>query len=113
MVPPTTISDTEPVELVDVHVDWEAIADSGFQDNMESLSESTLNAGQTLIDHFIRAGSPISICGVTHHGGYESARRVLLDFANLMEGVSRRELRTFTQVLHIMSDDVTNVDTMH
>jgi hypothetical protein len=35
---------------------------------------------------------------------------VLLDFANLMDGISGRKLRMFTQILHIMSDDLMNVD---
>jgi len=64
----------------------------------------------SLIYQFVKCGGTLSLNGVTHQGGYESARRVLLDFANLMDGISGRRLRTFTQVLHIMSDDLMNVD---
>lgn len=58
------------------------------------------------VAHFVKYGGTVSLSGVTHQGGYESARRVLLDFANLMDGISGRKLRIYTQVLHIMADDL-------
>ncbi len=112
MVPLTSIPNTEPIELAEVHVDWVEFADLGFQDIEEPIRRPTHDGDPSPINHFIRDGGPISICGVTHHCGYETARRVLLDFANLMEGMSKRQLRTFTQVLHIMSDDLMNIDTL-
>jgi hypothetical protein len=62
------------------------------------------------LHHFIRYGGTVSLAGVPQQGGYESARRTLLDFANLMDGISGRKLRTFPQVLHIMADDLMIVD---
>ena len=120
MAPPSTNhSNRTIVELVEADVDWaNDISDVGFtQDALDrhppqsdSSSLPRYDTELSVIHHFIRYGGTVSLGGVTQQGGYESARRVLLDFANLMDGISGRKLRTFTQVLHIMSDDLMNVD---
>ncbi|KIW85608.1 hypothetical protein Z517_01000 [Fonsecaea pedrosoi CBS 271.37] len=108
---------TAPVELMDAEPDWAELGDMGFKD--ESLDPATAERNLTtnredehfsLVYQFVKYGGALSLGGVAHSGGYEGARRVLLDFANLMDGISGRRLRTFTQVLHIMSDDLMNVD---
>ncbi|KIW67267.1 hypothetical protein PV04_06532 [Phialophora macrospora] len=108
---------TAPVELMEAEPDWDELGDMGFKD--ESLDPTTAERNLTtnredehfsLVYQFVKYGGMVSLGGVAHSGGYEGARRVLLDFANLMDGISGRRLRTFTQVLHIMSDDLMNVD---
>ena len=120
MAPPSTNhSNRTVVELVEADVDWaNDISDLGFtQDALDrhhlqsdSSALPRYDTELSVIHHFVRYGGTVSLGGVTQQGGYESARRVLLDFANLMDGISGRKLRTFTQVLHIMSDDLMNVD---
>lgn len=122
MVPPSNNhANRTTVELIDVDIDWNELGDVGFTDDtgLSAWPATTGSNGQphhidsgdmSLVAHFVRYGGTVALNGVTHHGGYESARRVLLDFANLMDGISGRKLRTFTQVLHIMSDDLMNVD---
>lgn len=110
---------TAPVELVDCDPDWAELGDMGFKDESldpsASAAERSLTTNRedehfSLIYQFVKHGGSVALSGVPLTGGYESARRVLLDFANLMDGISGRRLRTFTQVLHIMSDDLMNVD---
>ncbi|KAK5276422.1 hypothetical protein LTR40_011642 [Exophiala xenobiotica] len=107
---------TAPVELMESEPDWTELHDLGFKDeSLDLQAERNLTTNRedehfSLIYQFIKQGGTVSLNGVAHQGGYESARRVLLDFANLMDGISGRRLRTFTQVLHIMSDDLMNVD---
>jgi len=102
-----------PVELIEADVDWRELGGVGFKD--DALASPPTSRGEdehtSPVYQFIKYGGTVSLSGVSHHGSYESARRVLLDFANLMDGLSGRRLRTFTQVLHIMSDDLMNVDT--
>ncbi|KIW09893.1 hypothetical protein PV08_11994 [Exophiala spinifera] len=115
---PASRQGTAPVELIETDPDWAEMHDLGFRD--DSLdghhAERNLTANRedeqhfSLVYQFVKHGGTVSLNGVVHQGGYESARRVLLDFANLMDGISGRRLRTFTQVLHIMSDDLMNVD---
>ncbi|ETN46260.1 uncharacterized protein HMPREF1541_00444 [Cyphellophora europaea CBS 101466] len=101
------------VELADVDIDWAELGELGFTDDSLGSNHdggTTGGADPSPVAHFVRYGGTVALNGVPHQGGYESARRVLLDFANLMDGISGRKLRTFTQVLHIMSDDLMNVD---
>ena len=108
---------TAPVELLECEPDWAELGDMGFKDDSldPTSTERNLTTNRedehfSLVYQFIKHGGTVSLGGVVHSGGYEGARRVLLDFANLMDGISGRRLRFFTQVLHIMSDDLMNVD---
>ncbi|KAJ4501959.1 hypothetical protein HRR83_009487 [Exophiala dermatitidis] len=119
MVNPESVASrqgTAPVELAESDPNWIELQDLGFRDESLDLQpERSLTTNRedeqfSPVYQFVKHGGTISLNGVVHQGGYESARRVLLDFANLMDGISGRRLRTFTQVLHIMSDDLMNVD---
>lgn len=116
VTPGSSRQGTAPVELIESEPDWTELHDLGFRDEtLEHQVERSLTTNRedeqfSLIYQFVKYGGTLSLNGVAHQGGYESARRVLLDFANLMDGISGRRLRTFTQVLHIMSDDLMNVD---
>ena len=109
------------VELVEAEVDWSELGSVGYEEDEESgigLRQSGGPRGGLIgmdeecspVKHFVKYGGTISLGGVSQEPGYESARRLLLDFANLMDGISGRRLRSWTQVLHIMSDDLMNVD---
>ncbi|KAI1629828.1 hypothetical protein EDD37DRAFT_70158 [Exophiala viscosa] len=114
VTPGSSRQGTAPVEIIETEPDWAELHDLGFKDEtLEAERNLTTNREDeqfSQIYQFIKHGGTVSLHGVAHQGGYESARRVLLDFANLMDGISGRRLRTFTQVLHIMSDDLMNVD---
>lgn len=106
-----SVSASKTFELLD-EVDWARIDDLGLSTDGSSVQEYSpagLDALDPAID-FIKNGGAISMAGAVHQGGYQSARRVLLDYANLMEGMGSWKLRTFSQVLHIMSDDLMSVD---
>jgi hypothetical protein len=110
---------TAPVELLECDPNWAELGEMGFKDETRDPSGGERNLTTNREDEhsfshvyqFVKYGGSVSLAGVVHGGGYEGARRVLLDFANLMDGISGRRLRFFTQVLHIMSDDLMNVDT--
>ena len=117
MAPPSSNhSNRTVVELIEPDIDFASdLADIGFTEEALERHQTKQelprhDSDLTSIHHFIRYGGTVSLAGVTQQGGYESARRVLLDFANLMDGVATRKLKVFTQVLHIMSDDLMNVD---
>ena len=117
--PSTNHANRTTVELIDVEVDWKDIADLGFieegmviqsQGRQASVGLPQHDSELSPVHHFIKYGGTVSLSGTTHQGGYESARRVLLDFANLMDGISGRRLRMLQWVLHIMSDDLMRFD---
>ncbi|KAJ5084687.1 hypothetical protein NUU61_009266 [Penicillium alfredii] len=60
--------------------------------------------------NFIRNGAPIYLRGVPFQPGYQSARRVLLDYAGLLKDSGKWGVRKFSYVLHIMSDVLMDVE---
>lgn len=105
-VQPSTIlvsTDSISYELSD-SVDWDTIGEVG-------LSHPEQTSGATVIKspaaRFIESGGPVSLGNVTLEGGYAAARKTLLHCADLMEGMGRWKSRTLSQILHIMSDDLT------
>lgn len=115
MVPPDQHGPT--VELINVDVDWQDLATIGTVDGTTVPSPDHVSPhrqqGDPLtspIASFIKTGGVVSLSGTPHSSGYESARRVLLDFATLMDGTGERKSRTLSQILHIMCDDLMSVD---
>ncbi|KAL1603704.1 hypothetical protein SLS60_005293 [Paraconiothyrium brasiliense] len=96
------------IELLDI-IDWTHVGQVGLIDSPHSPSAS-LGFGDASLVNFIRNGGPFSITGIALEGGYLAARRTLLHCADLMDGVGRWKSRTFSQILHIMSDDLTETD---
>jgi hypothetical protein len=109
-LPPTTTCGINDncIELLDI-VDWTQIGQVGLIDSPHSPGTS-LGFGDASAVNFIRNGGPFSITGIALEGGYLAARRTLLHCADLMDGVGRWKSRTFSQILHIMSDDLTEMD---
>ncbi|KAF2874788.1 hypothetical protein BDV95DRAFT_603581 [Massariosphaeria phaeospora] len=96
------------IELLDL-VDWKCVGQVGLIDTAHSPGPQ-LGFGDGSVLNFIRNGGPFSITGIALEGGYLAARRTLLHCADLMDGMGRWKSRTFSQILHIMSDDLTEMD---
>ncbi|KAH7124131.1 hypothetical protein B0J11DRAFT_331601 [Dendryphion nanum] len=96
------------IELLDI-IDWSHIGHVGLMDTPNSPG-GQLGFGDGSVINFIRNGGAFSITGIALEGGYLAARRTLLHCADLMDGMGRWKSRTFSQILHIMSDDLTDID---
>lgn len=115
--PPTAAAAMAPegycIELLDL-VDWISIGQLGFTALPTCSSPAppvALHADPTTqAKSFIQHAGAFSITGITLEGGYLAARRTLLHCADLMEGMGRWKSRTFSQILHIMSDDLTDYE---
>lgn len=102
-VPPATNpqhSDNASYEILEL-VDWATVEDLGLASRQPFHNTSTAAA------RFIEHGGPVSMGGAILGEGYAAARKTLLHCADLMEGMGRWKSRTFSQILHIMSDDLT------
>lgn len=110
-IPPTTCGINDPcIELLDL-VDWISVGQLGLIDTTSTTPQPSFTSEHaSTIVQFIRHGGPVSITGIALEGGYLAARRTLLHCADLMEGMGRWKSRTFSQILHIMSDDLTDYD---
>lgn len=109
-LPPTPCNPGDNcIELLDL-VDWTTVGHVGLVETASSPSNQLGFSTEAPVVNFIRNGGPFSITGVAMEGGYLAARRTLLHCADLMDGMGRWKSRTFSQILHIMSDDLTDVD---
>jgi len=107
MIPPKAESTaiSPGFDLID-DVDWGLVGSEGLTD--ENANVPADNAAV----NFIRNGGGICFDGVIHQPGYEAARRILLDYARLLEDIGRWRVRInqFSRVLRIMSDALVDVE---
>ena len=91
-------------ELMD-EVDWVSIGSEGITPiGNEFINDSAVK--------FIRNGGSYSLSGVVHKHGYQSARRVLLDFVHLLDDAGKWRVEHYTRVLRIMSDALVEEEEM-
>jgi hypothetical protein len=113
-VPPAGPNISEScIELLNL-VDWQAVGHLGFIDAPAPPSNTTTALSSSpefpQVVKFIRQGGSFSITGIALEGGYLAARRTLLHCADLMDGMGRWKSRTFSNILHIMSDDLSDFE---
>ncbi|KAH0404710.1 hypothetical protein KCU89_g847, partial [Aureobasidium melanogenum] len=106
-VPETEADSTRlPYELMD-DVDWTVVGNAGMAESSPGNSPDLMfesSHASNVTRTFIEAGGPVSINGVVATSGFQTARRTLLDFAHLMDGIGTWKPRTLSRILHIMSD---------
>ncbi|KAF2157790.1 hypothetical protein K461DRAFT_24387 [Myriangium duriaei CBS 260.36] len=84
-------------------IDWTLVGDCGLTDPV-TKPVSMYDAHQrTAVTDYINFGGPVLLNGIPTTG-YMSARRVLHDFAHLMDEMGPWKPKTFSRILHIMSD---------
>jgi len=106
-VPTSEIENTRPpYELMD-DVDWTVVGNAGMAESSPDNSPDTMfesSHASNVTRTFIEAGGPVSINGVVATSGFQTARRTLLDYAHLMDGIGTWKPRNLSRILHIMSD---------
>jgi len=104
--PPPSSSATSHELRFDImeDVDWTLVGECGLSNDPASASLMYEASQNTPATDFINFGSAISIGGVAYNGGFASARRILLDYAHLMDEMGPWKPRMLSRILHIMSD---------
>ncbi|CAP93583.1 Pc16g09130 [Penicillium rubens Wisconsin 54-1255] len=97
------------VELMD-DVDWRSVGTEGFTSFMEPRGSQTFAPTDDPAVNFIRNGATIYLRGLPFHGGYQSARRILLDYASLLKDSGKWSVKKFSYILYIMSDVLMDVE---
>lgn len=105
----TTPSSLGSIELTD-DVDWQQVGTEGFTSFMDPRGSTASSATDDSAVNFIRDGATIYLRGVPFQGGYQSARRILLDYAGLLKDSGKWSVNKFSYVLHIMSDVLMDVE---
>lgn len=97
------------MELMD-DVDWRSVE----MEALTSLPEARESDMQALSEdpavNFIRNGATIHLRNFPLHGGYQSARRILLDYASLLKDSGKWSINQFSHILYIMSDVLLDVE---
>ncbi|CAI7621778.1 unnamed protein product [Penicillium glandicola] len=83
------------VELMD-DVDWRSVGTEGFTSFMEPGGSQTFTPTDDPAINFIRNGATIYLRGLPFHGGYQSARRILLDYASLLKDSGKWGVKQFS-----------------
>ena len=82
----------------------------GFTSFMEPRGSQTLAPTDDPAVNFIRNGAQIYLRGLPFHGGYQFARRILLDYASLLKDSGKWSVKKFSYILYIMSDVLMDVE---
>lgn len=98
-----------PIELLD-DIDWQQVGAEGFTSYLEPRGSQSLTTTDDPTVNFIRNGGTVYLRGIPFQGGYQSARRILLDYAGLLKDTGKWSVRKFSYVLHIMSDVLMDVE---
>lgn len=111
MVPEAaSLSSSSPsMELMD-DVDWRSIGMEGLASLPEARESQTQALTEDPAVNFIRNGATIYLRNSPLHGGYQSARRILLDYASLLKDSGKWSVNQFSHILYIMSDVLLDVE---
>lgn len=94
------VHENEVFDLSDTHVDWKAIGEEGFSESRKSPSSE--NAAV----QFIQYGGPIFIDGRKYQSGATHAKRVILEFASLLDEVGSHWMADYAQLLYTIHDTI-------
>ncbi|KAJ5572207.1 transcriptional regulator family: C2H2 zinc finger and Fungal Specific TF [Penicillium sp. DV-2018c] len=109
MVAESTHSSSRVQELMR-DVDWNSVGKDGFTSFMEPEGNQSLAPSDDPAVNFIRNGAAVYFRGSSLQGGYQSARRVLLDYASLLKDSGKCSVKKFSHILYIMSDVLMDVE---
>lgn len=98
-----------PLELFE-EIDWSQVGNCGLSDVNGSATDVLGISQGSQASLFIREGGAFSITGIVHPPGYSSCGRVLLHAADLMQTLGKWKSRTFSQILHLLTDDLMDID---
>jgi len=107
--------DEDLFELLDP-VDWTLIGaeamsvDSIYASPTPLPHDSHTASTASPAKHFITHSGTVTFNGALHRGGYSSARRILLDYANLMKSVAKWNVRGYCRILRVMSDSLIEME---
>lgn len=114
---------TAEIDAFDVlqDVDWRTLREDYTDVDALLISSTPTSAAEcpaitasdssdTATRHFIRDGGPLVFSGFKCTGGYEAAKLILHEFANLLEETGRWKATRFCHILRIMSDSLLDMD---
>ena len=89
-------------------VDWAALGHIGLSDSSPESVHFDLRSHPAA--RYIMMGGGISLSHYIMSPGHTQARKCWLHFASLMLGLGRWKSRTFSRILHVMCDSLSDLD---
>jgi hypothetical protein len=87
-------------------IDWERVGDEGMAGDNPSTGDPDYAAVS-----FIRNSGPISMAGVIcRRGCYQSCQRILLNFADLLQKITKWKWSEYPRILRNMSDILMDIE---
>lgn len=96
--PATVDPGCAPFDLLG-RVNWKVIGRRGLSHGIERYEHGPDSAVE-----FIKNGGPISLSGALLPAGYQSAQRILLQFAHLLDDIGKFRVDRYTRILRILSN---------
>ncbi|KAE8369835.1 hypothetical protein BDV27DRAFT_152714 [Aspergillus caelatus] len=101
---------TNTFDLATADIDWKVVGDEGMTDSVSGEGQPQQSRTDDPAVNFIRFGGPVVLCGKTYFGGASYARRLLLDFASLLDEVGRHWMAKYPRLLYMIHDTMVDVD---
>jgi hypothetical protein len=100
--------DSEGFDLARIDIDWKAVGEEGLADGPQDQNEQSRTENPAV--NFIRFGGPISLCGKAYFMGARHARRLVLDFASLLDEVGKHWMAKYPRLLYMIHDTILDVN---
>ncbi|KAE8142367.1 hypothetical protein BDV38DRAFT_236409 [Aspergillus pseudotamarii] len=113
LVSPTRATETRHTDVFDLataDIDWKVVGDEGMTDSVSGEGQREQLRADDPAVNFIRFGGPVVLCGKAYFGGASYARRLLLDFASLLDEVGRHWMAKYPRLLYMIHDTMVDVD---
>ncbi|RSL43061.1 hypothetical protein CEP54_015245 [Fusarium duplospermum] len=101
--------DVEPYEFLS-EVDWATLGGDWGASPLFTPSSVVSDDQESAASRFVWTGGVVSFSGVILEGGYNAAKRILLEFASLLEDVGKWKAKGFCHVLKILSDSLLDME---
>lgn len=102
----------EDFDLVDCDINWILVGSRAISDSISDLVPAESIASTDAAIRFIEVGGPIVLNGEIYQSGALCARRVLLEFAGLLDEVGSHWMEDYAQLLYTIHDTIVDLPSM-
>jgi hypothetical protein len=95
-------------DLYDDEIAWQSVGQIGISQDSTDILPSGIWSMPAV--RFILGGGRICLADSVIKGGYKDARKCWLHFASLMLSLGRWKSRVFSRILHVMCDNLSDMD---
>ncbi|KAJ5755680.1 hypothetical protein N7533_005223 [Penicillium manginii] len=94
------VDENDSFDLSHAGIDWKIVGEEGFTEPL-----ATLNSENTALQ-FIQSGGPIVMDGKNYQPGARHAKRIILEFAGLLDEVGSHWMADYAQLLYTIHDTI-------